>query len=89
MERLCAILDRLCRTLSAAALFTISLASGSLNAQGVTTASLSGVVTSDKGEALPSANVIVVHDPPGQSTAHRPRDGAYTIPNMKIGVRTR
>jgi hypothetical protein len=85
MERLCAIPDRVCKTLSAA-LFTISLVSASLHAQGVTTASLSGVVTSDKGEALPSANVIAVHDPTGTKYGTSTREtGAYTIPNMKIG----
>src|SRR5258708_6316175 len=85
MEQPAAIFDRVCGTVSAA-LFTISLLSGSLYAQGITTASLSGVVTSEKGEALPSANVIVVHDPTGTRYGTSSREtGAYNIPNMKIG----
>jgi hypothetical protein len=57
-----------------------------LLAQGVTTAALSGVVTSDKGEALAGANVVVVHEPTGTryGASVRPT-GQYNIPNMKIG----
>ena len=53
----------------AAQLFAVTLATvlsyGSLHAQGVTTASLNGIVSTDKGEALPGANVVVVHQPRG------------------------
>ncbi len=57
-----------------------------LFAQGVTTAALTGVVTSEKGEPLPAANVIVVHEPTGTRYGASARvNGQYNIPNMKIG----
>lgn len=58
----------------------------SLDAQGVTTASMSGIVTSEKGEPLPGANVVVVHEPTGTKYGNSSRTtGAYNIQNMKIG----
>lgn len=60
--------------------------SGSVLAQGVTTAALTGIVTSDKGEALPGANVVVVHEPTGTRYGASVRvSGQFNIPNMKIG----
>lgn len=68
--------------LFAAFIFTASLA----NAQGVTTAALSGIVTDDRGETLPGANVIAVHVPSGTQYGTATRTGGtYNIPNMKIG----
>lgn len=59
---------------------------GQLQAQGVTTASLTGVVVDDTGETLPGASVIAVHTPSGTSygTSSRP-DGSYRISNMRVG----
>jgi len=72
-----------CRT---TLLLLSALLSRSLFAQGVTTASLNGVVTSEKGDPLPGANVIVVHEPTGTRYGVASRGtGAYNIPNMKIG----
>jgi hypothetical protein len=55
-------------------------------AQGVTTGSMSGLVTDDKGEPLVGANVVVVHDPSGTRYGAAVRDGGmFDIHNMKIG----
>lgn len=54
--------------------------------QGVTTGSLGGVVTSETGDALPGANIVVVHEPTGTKYGASSRvTGAYNIPNMRIG----
>jgi hypothetical protein len=58
----------------------------SLLAQGVTTASLSGTVLSEKGEPLPGANVVAVHEPTGTKYGVAVRTtGQYNIVNMKVG----
>jgi hypothetical protein len=60
--------------------------STNLYAQGVTTGSMSGLVTDDKEEALVGANVVVVHDPTGTRYGAAVRDGGmFDIYNMKIG----
>ncbi|MGH2567884.1 MAG: TonB-dependent receptor, partial [Bacteroidota bacterium] len=60
--------------------------SGYLHAQGVTTAAVTGIVTTDKGEPLAGANVIAVHDPSGTRYGASTRvNGQYNIPNMRIG----
>ncbi len=57
-----------------------------LYAQGVTTATLSGIVTTEEGEPLPGANVIVVHEPSGtQYGASTRTNGLFNLPNLKIG----
>ena len=62
------------------------LVGSSLFAQGVTTAGLNGIVTDDKGEALPGANVVAVHEPTGTHYGAAARtSGAFNLPNMKIG----
>jgi hypothetical protein len=55
-------------------------------AQGVTTSTISGSVTSQSGEALPGATVMAVHQPSGTQYGTTTRvDGAFTIPNARIG----
>jgi hypothetical protein len=55
-------------------------------AQGVTTAALSGLVTSQDGSPLVDANVVALHLPSGtQYRAFVRSGGAYTIPNMRVG----
>lgn len=70
-------------------LFTLMLVvSGSATsfAQGVTKGSMTGIVTNDKGEPLPGANVMAVHEPSGtQYGASARTNGQFDIPNMKIG----
>ncbi|MEE8335185.1 MAG: TonB-dependent receptor [Candidatus Neomarinimicrobiota bacterium] len=57
-----------------------------LPAQGVTTGGLNGIVTSDKGNDMVGANVVVKHEPSGISYGTTARDGGvYTIINMKVG----
>ena len=54
-------------------------------AQGVTTANINGIIRDDKGEVLPGANVIAVHQPTGgQYGAAARGDGRFTIPNAKV-----
>lgn len=55
-------------------------------AQGVTTASMSGFVTSADGSALIGANVVAVHEPSGTRYGASTRDnGQFNIANMRIG----
>jgi hypothetical protein len=55
-------------------------------AQGVTTAAMSGLVTSQDGSPLVDANVVALHLPSGtQYRAVVRSGGAYTIPNMRVG----
>lgn len=55
-------------------------------AQGVTTGAMNGVVTDNKGQPLPGANVVAVHEPSGTRYGASSRvTGAFNIPNMKVG----
>ena len=55
-------------------------------AQGITTASISGLVADSKGAGLPGANVIAVHTPSGTQYGPSTReDGRFTIPNARVG----
>ncbi|MEE8436702.1 MAG: TonB-dependent receptor, partial [Candidatus Neomarinimicrobiota bacterium] len=57
-----------------------------LSAQGVTTGGLRGIVTSEQGNEMVGANVVVKHEPSGISYGTTVRDGGiYTIINMKVG----
>jgi hypothetical protein len=59
---------------------------GLVLAQGVTTSSITGVVTDDQGLGIPGASVEAVHDPSGtRYTAVTREDGRYTILNMRVG----
>lgn len=56
------------------------------NAQGVTTATISGLVADPKGEGLPGANVVAVHLPSGtQYGTSTHTDGRYVLPNCRVG----
>ena len=55
-------------------------------AQGVTTATMSGVILNSQGESLPGATVVAVHQPSGTEYGTTTReDGRYNIPNARIG----
>ena len=57
-----------------------------LLAQGVTTASLSGVVNDTEGNPLPNANVIAEHTPSGTQYGASTRDnGLFNLPNLRVG----
>jgi hypothetical protein len=60
-------------------------ASKNVLAQGVTTASINGVVTDSKG-TIPGATVSITHLPTGTvySTVTR-ADGRYNVPNLRVG----
>lgn len=70
------------------ALFFLSLLFlyGSLLAQGVTTASMSGLVLDQDSKPLAGAEVIAVHEPTGTRYGASTRDnGQYNILNMRVG----
>lgn len=66
------------------ALFTI-LSSVQVFAQS-TTAAISGKVVDEKGEGLPGANIIAIHEPTGSRYGAATRaDGNFNIVNMRVG----
>ncbi|WP_461451830.1 TonB-dependent receptor [Mucilaginibacter sp.] len=56
-----------------------------VHAQGVTTASINGIVTDSKG-AIPGATITITHIPTGTvySTGSR-SDGRFNLPNLRVG----
>ena len=59
---------------------------GGILAQGVTTSSMSGIVTDETGEPLVGANVVAVHEPSGTRYGASTRSsGLFNIRNMRIG----
>jgi hypothetical protein len=61
------------------------LISKNVNAQGVTTASVNGIVTDSKG-SIPGATVTVTHVPTGTVYATVSRaDGRFNLPNLRVG----
>jgi hypothetical protein len=62
------------------------LAGGRVAAQGVTTSSISGVITDDKGGDLPGATVVAVHRPSGTRYGNTTNEkGRFTFPAVRIG----
>ncbi len=55
-------------------------------AHGVTTASISGLITDEKGEGLPGATVVAVHTPSGtQYATSTLANGRFNFPSVRIG----
>ena len=64
----------------------MALPIGQVFAQGSTTAALAGNVVDEKGEGLPGATVIAIHEPTGSRYGGSTRaDGRYNIVNMRVG----
>ncbi len=64
----------------------MALPIGQVFAQGSTTAALAGTVVDEKGEGLPGATVIAIHEPTGSRYGGSTRaDGRYNIVNMRVG----
>ena len=62
------------------------LASSNIYGQGVTTASISGTVTDQNGEPLPSATVMAVHEPTGTQYGTTTRNnGKYNMLGLRVG----
>lgn len=73
-------------SLAASLLFTVLVLPGIAFGQGVTTANMNGLVTSEKGEPLPGANVVVVHEPSGTQYGTTVRiGGLFDLLNLRIG----
>ncbi len=67
-------------------LFAILLVVANVTYGQVTTATLAGTVTDQGGESLFGATVLAVHEPSGTQYGTTTRDdGAFTIPNMRVG----
>src|SRR5206468_640363 len=68
------------------ALLALAISAGPLAAQGVTTASITGLVKDASGGVIPGATVTAVHVPSGTSyEAVTQGDGRFTIPGMRVG----
>jgi Carboxypeptidase regulatory-like domain len=64
----------------------MALPIGQVFAQGSTTSALAGSVVDEKGEGLPGATVIAIHEPTGSRYGASTRaDGRYNIVNMRVG----
>jgi hypothetical protein len=67
-------------------LLTLAMLPFLVQAQGVTTSSLTGVVVDEGGETLPGASIVAVHEPSGTTYGTSSRsDGSYRISNMRVG----
>ncbi|MDB5241201.1 MAG: TonB-dependent receptor, partial [Spirosoma sp.] len=67
-------------------LLLVVLMVGGAMAQGVTTSSISGVITDDKGSELPGATVVAIHTPSGTRYGTTTNaTGRYTFPAVRIG----
>src|SRR6267142_5654058 len=68
------------------ALLALAISAGPVAAQGVTTASMTGVVKDASGGVIPGASITAVHQPSGTSyEAVTQGDGRFTIPGMRVG----
>ncbi len=77
---------RVLRFACALAAMVIALVAPRAQAQGVTTGSISGVVTDSQGGVVPGVNIVAVHEPSGtQYEAVTQGDGRFLIPAVRVG----
>jgi len=75
-----------CRTLALVASCALLLPAGAAYGQGVTTGSVTGMVTDPQDLAIPGAIVVAVHEPSGTRYEGTTRgDGRFDIPAMRVG----
>src|SRR5689334_24767888 len=56
------------------------------SAQGVTTASMTGIVKDAQGAVIPGVTIVAVHEPSGTTyEAITQADGRFFIPGMRVG----
>jgi hypothetical protein len=68
------------------AIFALLMTITSMQVFAQTTAAISGTVLDEKGEGLPGANVIAIHEPTGSRYGAATRaDGRFNIVNMRVG----
>jgi Carboxypeptidase regulatory-like domain len=68
------------------AIFALFMTISSVQVFAQTTAAISGTVLDEKGEGLPGANVIAIHEPTGSRYGAATRaDGRFNIVNMRVG----
>jgi hypothetical protein len=66
--------------------FLLILSVQNVFAQGVTTASINGIVSDDKGNPLPAATIFATHSPSGTQFGTTTReDGRYNLLGLKVG----
>ena len=74
------------RFLSAIAIVLAVVFAVRIAAQGVTTASIDGVVKDAQGGVAPGASILAVHEPSGTTyQAVTQADGRFVIPGMRVG----
>ncbi|MFC1549880.1 carboxypeptidase regulatory-like domain-containing protein [Candidatus Neomarinimicrobiota bacterium] len=67
-------------------LLVVALTFSNVMGQGVTTASLRGLVVNEDGDFLSGANVVAIHVPTGSEYGTAVRDGGlFDLPNLKVG----
>jgi len=72
--------------LAVLAAILLSVSAVSVAAQGVTTASITGIVKDSSGGVMPGVTVVATHQPSGTTyEAVTQGDGRYVIPGMRVG----
>src|SRR5436190_14713865 len=86
-RRMCAVGHcRFARALAVLACCALFLPAAPAHAQGVTTASMTGIVKDASGGVIPGATITAVHQPSGTSYEGVTQgDGRFTMPGMRVG----
>ncbi|MEK7728797.1 MAG: carboxypeptidase regulatory-like domain-containing protein [candidate division KSB1 bacterium] len=74
------------RRLGAVVLLVLLSTTAMVYSQGVTTAAINGTVMDSKGQPLPGANVVAVHNASGSTFGAAARsDGRFNLPGARVG----